>query len=162
MSQQLDSSSIGADEIKLFGMRMRKNHVSVPVAVADAGNISTDATARSKSSLRKPAIPWTEDEHKLFLEGLQKAGNGHWKTRTCTQVASHAQKYFLRQSNHNPRRRSSMFDITTDSVAAMQTEEGIDDDQVIPAANPSSVSSEPQGSSSYQISGSNNEDGMNS
>ncbi|CAN1265878.1 Transcription factor KUA1, partial [Linum perenne] len=62
---------------------------------------------------------------KLFLIGLQKVGKGDWrgisrnfvKTRTPTQVASHAQKYFLRRLNINRRRRrSSLFDITTDTV----------------------------------------------
>ena len=38
-------------------------------------------------------------------------------TRTPTQVASHAQKYFIRQNNVSKRkRRSSLFDISPDSV----------------------------------------------
>ena len=43
----------------------------------------------------------------MFLLGLQKLGKGDWRgiarnyviSRTPTQVASHAQKYFIRQSN---------------------------------------------------------------
>ncbi|KAL1082254.1 hypothetical protein V6Z11_D09G122500 [Gossypium hirsutum] len=71
---------------------------------------------------RKKGTPWTEEEHKLFLIGLQKFGKGDWRsisrnvvvTRTPTQVASHAQKYFLRQSAvKKERKRSSIHDITT-------------------------------------------------
>ncbi|MCD7455325.1 hypothetical protein HAX54_027866 [Datura stramonium] len=69
---------------------------------------------------RKKGVPWTEEEHRKFLIGLEKLGKGDWRgisrnfvtTRTPTQVASHAQKYFLRQSTLNKKkRRSSLFDM---------------------------------------------------
>ncbi|KAL5153556.1 Transcription factor DIVARICATA [Glycine soja] len=51
----------------------------------------------------------------LFLLGLQKYGKGDWKnisriikTRNPTQVASHAQKYFLRQASSNKGKRRSI------------------------------------------------------
>ncbi|XP_057809040.1 transcription factor DIVARICATA-like [Salvia miltiorrhiza] len=77
---------------------------------------------------RRRGIPWTEEEHQLFLMGLNKYGKGDWRsisryyviTKTPTQVASHAQKYFRRQTSSTPadRRRPSIHDIHTVSPAA--------------------------------------------
>nr|XP_043607256.1 transcription factor SRM1-like [Erigeron canadensis]XP_043607257.1 transcription factor SRM1-like [Erigeron canadensis] len=70
---------------------------------------------------RRKGVPWTEDEHRLFLVGLEEYGKGDWRsisrkhvlTRTPTQVASHAQKYFIRLNSINrERKRSSIHDIT--------------------------------------------------
>ncbi|KAL9228686.1 hypothetical protein vseg_004239 [Gypsophila vaccaria] len=78
--------------------------------------------ARPADHERKKGVPWTEEEHKLFLMGLKKYGKGDWRnisrnfvvTRTPTQVASHAQKYFIRQlSGGKDKRRASIHDITT-------------------------------------------------
>ncbi|KAK1376360.1 transcription factor KUA1 [Heracleum sosnowskyi] len=89
------------------------------------GYASEDFVPGSSSSCRerKKGVPWTEEEHKMFLLGLQKLGKGDWRgiarnyviTRTPTQVASHAQKYFIRQCNMSRRkRRSSLFDMIAD------------------------------------------------
>ena len=60
--------------------------------------------------------------------GLQKLGKGDWRgiarnyvvSRTPTQVASHAQKYFIRQTNVSRRkRRSSLFDIVAGEVCTL-------------------------------------------
>ncbi|KAF8011214.1 hypothetical protein BT93_J1735 [Corymbia citriodora subsp. variegata] len=64
---------------------------------------------------KRRGVAWSREEHELFLEGLEKYGKGDWKSisRSCvksrspTQVASHAQKYFKRLKNNSERRRFS-------------------------------------------------------
>lgn len=92
---------------------------------------STVGSKRSRLAFdqeRKKGVPWTEQEHKLFLMGLKKYGKGDWRnisrdfvvSRTPTQVASHAQKYFLRlNSGGKDKRRASIHDINlSDSTPA--------------------------------------------
>ncbi|KAH6765671.1 Homeodomain-like transcriptional regulator [Perilla frutescens var. hirtella] len=95
-----------------------------------AGGGRKAASGRPSEQERKKGVPWTEEEHKLFLMGLKKYGKGDWRnisrnfviTRTPTQVASHAQKYFIRQlSGGKDKRRASIHDITTVNLNEHQT-----------------------------------------
>ncbi|KAL3652832.1 hypothetical protein CASFOL_002513 [Castilleja foliolosa] len=105
------STSQGGDEAVITGKK------------GSFGNLNGESNKLSKSDQeRRKGIAWTEDEHRLFLLGLDKYGKGDWRsisrnfvvTRTPTQVASHAQKYFIRLNSMNKdRRRSSIHDITS-------------------------------------------------
>ncbi|KAM0945535.1 putative transcription factor MYB-HB-like family [Dioscorea sansibarensis] len=82
------------------------------------GNLAMLSKAKSRGYVRKKGRPWTTEEHMTFLIGMERLGKGDWKgisknfvrTRTASQIASHAQKYFLRQNNPKKKHRASLFD----------------------------------------------------
>ncbi|KAL1820290.1 hypothetical protein ACET3Z_015159 [Daucus carota] len=95
------------------------NNGSRDIVKEDNGGPSKKRRVTKKP--RAKPIPWTEDEHKLFLLGLQRFGKGKWKaiskfyvhTKTPSQIASHAQKFNKRIDNPTPleKRRRSINDI---------------------------------------------------
>ncbi|XP_075093243.1 uncharacterized protein LOC107778765 isoform X1 [Nicotiana tabacum] len=82
---------------------------------------------------RRKGVAWTAEEHRLFLQGLEKYGRGDWRSisrhcvvsRTPTQVASHAQKFFSRlKDNNKAKRRRSIHDITTVDTVTTEPSQG--------------------------------------
>ncbi|KAL6880382.1 hypothetical protein ACP4OV_011947 [Aristida adscensionis] len=88
-----------------------------------------DNTASDQEDIQKPLFGstkkqrgWTAQEHSQFLRGVKHYGRGQWKaiseeyvpSRTPRQIASHAQKFFIRMKNNEMeviRRRFSINDI---------------------------------------------------
>ncbi|XP_057426564.1 transcription factor DIVARICATA-like [Lotus japonicus] len=103
---------------------------------------STVIKSTSGNERKKRVLHWTEEEHKRFLEGLLKCGKGRWRdiaqkfvfTKTPTQVASHAQKYYIRQNRniHDIKRRASINDITTLIISETITPSPDDQDKSLP------------------------------
>ena len=66
-------------------------------------------TTSSSSHLPSHNTPWTEDENKIFEEGLKLYGRGCWKeislmikTRNALQVKNHARQYFKKLEKIDP------------------------------------------------------------
>ncbi|CAM6030147.1 unnamed protein product [Sphagnum balticum] len=119
---QEDVSLIDAGRIALPNYSPSSLSTSSEEATAAAGGGKGVGSSKSADQERRKGIPWSEEEHRLFLLGLAKFGKGDWRSisrnfvisRTPTQVASHAQKYFIRLNSINKdKRRSSIHDITS-------------------------------------------------
>ncbi|XP_016510762.1 transcription factor MYB1R1-like [Nicotiana tabacum] len=106
--------------IKLFGVK-----ISTTTSKKDSANYGRKI---------KKAIPWTEDEHRLFLKGLEIHGKSNWAkiskdflpNRTHIQIASHAQKYFMRlaaaSDERKNRKKPSIFDVHLEEIIISERE----------------------------------------
>lgn len=127
---QLLEEDVGAIESGLIPLPIYPSSKTTIESVSDGGSSKKGGHGNGHESSkgsrleqeRRKGIAWSEEEHRLFLLGLEKYGKGDWRsisrnfvvTRTPTQVASHAQKFFIRlNSGNKDRRRSSIHDITT-------------------------------------------------
>ncbi|CAN4098260.1 unnamed protein product [Withania somnifera] len=91
------------------------------VSAADWQSNGNELAGTGQYQEKRKGVPWTKEEHRLFLLGLETYGKGDWRSissnvvilRTPSQVASHAQKNFIRlNSNNGSKRRTSKHDIT--------------------------------------------------
>ncbi|XP_049349753.1 uncharacterized protein LOC125814335 [Solanum verrucosum] len=112
------------ETIKLFGVEISVKNVSSSGEESTSDKRGMSCTSHCNSKGRR----WSDDEQRAFLIGLDKLGKGNWTriakefvpSRTPTQVASHAQKYFDRQKENRALKckKSSVFDINLDEESS--------------------------------------------
>ncbi|XWS26400.1 hypothetical protein CRYUN_Cryun26dG0029100 [Craigia yunnanensis] len=99
-----------------------KKSLSMDCLSSPSSHVTMDENPENLSN----GVPWTEEEHRIILIGLEKLGKGEWRgisrnivtTIMPKQVASHAQKYFLRKNSLNKRRRpTSLFDVGSEKFS---------------------------------------------
>ena len=89
------------------GPSLRESSLAKRVA-SPIDMVSTPTTSVAEKRLGEEKVGrWTEEEHEIFLQGLQLHGK-QWKTiatmigtRTVVQVRTHAQKYFQKMERKN-------------------------------------------------------------
>ncbi|PIN14136.1 Zuotin [Handroanthus impetiginosus] len=131
------------EDLKLHYEALRDDVVAIESGKVPLPRYSSDVSTRKKKKEKKKkvksvrigvqrGVPWTEEEHKRFLYGLQRYGRGDWKsisrycvlTKSNSQVASHAQKYFKRlDSATKAGKRPSINDITIVPLESISTPE---------------------------------------
>lgn len=88
------------------GLRAKESGIApLPDFEDDSDNVTAEMMALDSYKRPKPRlrVPWTKEEHRLFVLGLKQYGK-RWKSisedfvtsRTPTQVASHGHKFFKR------------------------------------------------------------------
>ncbi len=81
---------------------------TVTISVQSCGGKRLRKHKTNKKKHQKPRKAygtgrWSDEEHKKFIEAIEKYGNvwtkveAYVKTRSCAQIRSHCQKYFLHQ-----------------------------------------------------------------
>ncbi|XP_058746440.1 transcription factor KUA1-like [Vicia villosa] len=105
----------------LYLYPIQEDEDDLPPPIPPFNNVENKILSPKNKSAKK-IQHWNAKEHRLFLEGLERYGKGNWKkiskhvvTKSSTQVASHAQKYFIRNQQNNDlsnkkKERRSQFD----------------------------------------------------
>ncbi|GAB2270267.1 hypothetical protein Dimus_005172 [Dionaea muscipula] len=109
VTQLLDFPAADREEPAVDSRRrttLKRTHPS-PADQDSSPRLMAFPPARSASSAARKWERWTDDDHRLFLIGLEIHEKGQWKNiskeifsgrKTEAQITSHAQKYFLRQA----------------------------------------------------------------